>query len=137
MAESPSNLAQAVQEVTEKAQLLVREEIELAKAEVQLKASKLVKGVAIGVAAGVFALGALLLILNGLAWLANDLLDSIFWGFFVVAGILLLFGALAGYLASKALKAGSPPAPQMAIEEAKLIKETVETHAHQQPRSGA
>jgi uncharacterized membrane protein len=48
-----------------------------------------------------------------------------FWGFFTVAAILLLLAALAGYIAYRALKAGSPPAPKMAIEEAKRIKETM------------
>ena len=43
----------------------------------------------------------------------------------MVAGILFLLAALAGWIAAKAMKAGSPPAPQMAIEEAKLIKETI------------
>jgi hypothetical protein len=51
--------------------------------------------------------------------------NQVFWGFFSVAAILLLLAALAGFIAARAFKAGSPPAPKMAIEEAKLIKETV------------
>ena len=44
MSDQPtSDLGRAVQEVTEKAQLLVREEIELAKAEVSQKVNKLIK----------------------------------------------------------------------------------------------
>ncbi|MBI5105969.1 MAG: phage holin family protein [Solirubrobacterales bacterium] len=125
MSDQNTNIAQAIQDVTERAQVLVREEIELAKAEVNQKVAKLAKGAAIGAAAGTFVLGALLLLLHGFAWLVADILDSAYWGFFVVAGVLLLLGALAGFLAARAFKAGAPPAPQMAIEEAKLIKETV------------
>ena len=50
-----SELAKAAHEVTEKAQLLVREEIALAKAEVTEK----VTGIAIGAAGGIFVLAGL------------------------------------------------------------------------------
>jgi uncharacterized membrane protein YqjE len=124
-----TSLAQAIQDVSERAQILVREEIELAKAEVTEKASKLGKGAAVAAAAGLFVIGALIMILFGLAWLAYWAIPfpdgQYFWGYFTVAAILLLLAALAGYIAYRALKAGSPPAPKMAIEEAKLIKETV------------
>jgi hypothetical protein len=128
-----TNLAQAIHDVTERASVLVREEIELARAEVGEKVSKLGKGAAIGAAAGMFVVGALILILFGLAYLAywaipfpgDTANNQVFWGFFTVAAILLLLAGLAGYLAARAFKAGSPPAPRMAIEEARLIKETV------------
>jgi uncharacterized membrane protein YqjE len=124
-----SNLAQAIQDVSERASLLVREEIELAKAEVTEKATKLGKGAAIAAAAGLFVVGALIMILFGLALLAYWAIpfpdNQPFWGYFTVAAVLLVLAALAGYVAYRALKAGSPPAPTMAIEEAKLIRETV------------
>ncbi|HWI72425.1 MAG TPA: phage holin family protein [Baekduia sp.] len=127
--QQPANLVQAVQEVSEKASLLVREEIELAKAEVTQKVTKLGKGAAVALAAGGFVLAALVMILFGLAELAYWAIpfpdNQVFWGYFTVAAVLLLLAALAGYIAYRALKAGSPPAPKMAIEEAKLIKETV------------
>ena len=125
MSDQQTNNSQVIQDVTEKAQVLVREEIELAKAEINQKLTALAKGAAIGAAAGVFVLGALLLLLHGTAWLAADVLNSAYWGFYVVAGLLLVLGALAGYLAARAFKQGAPPAPQMAIQEAKLIRETV------------
>jgi uncharacterized membrane protein YqjE len=127
--QQPANLVQTIQEVSEKAQLLVREEIELAKAEVTEKVTKLGKGAAVAAAAGLFVIGALIMILFGLAWLAYWAIPfpngQYFWGYFTVAAVLLLLAALAGYIAYRALQAGSPPAPQMAIAEAKLIKETV------------
>jgi hypothetical protein len=124
-----TNLAQAIQDVSEKAQVLVREEIELAKAEVTQKVRSLGVGAAVAGAAGAFVLGALIMILFGFAYLAYWAIPfpdgQQFWGFFTVAAILLLLAALAGYAAYRAVKKGSPPAPKMAIEEAKLIKETV------------
>jgi hypothetical protein len=125
---SPDAIGHALTDVTQKVQLLVREEIELARAEVGAKASMLGRGAAIGAAAGVFVLGALVLILHGLAWLAWYLIfpdNQFFWGFFLVALVLLLVAAIAGFVAYRSVKAGSPPTPQMAIDEAKLIRETV------------
>ena len=63
-----SELARAIQDVTEKAQLLVREEVELAKAEMTDKVTKLIKGAVFGIVAGIFAVGALIYLLHSLAW---------------------------------------------------------------------
>jgi H+/Cl- antiporter ClcA len=125
------NIAQAIQDVSDRAQLLVREEIELAKAEVTAKVTKLIKGVAIAITAGVFMVFALALALNGFAWLAYYELPvsqgQFFWGFFLVAAVLILLGALAGFIAARAFKSGAPPTPDMAIDEAKRIRETVQS----------
>jgi len=125
--ESPAHdLAQTVQEISERASLLVREEIELAKAEVVDKVKSLARGIAIGAAAGIFVIIGLLFLLHGLAWLAWFVLpvgnSAFFWGFFVVAGLLFLLGGLAGYLAARLIKVGTPPVPAMAIDEAGKIK---------------
>ena len=104
--------------------------IELAKAEVQGKVKTLGKGAAIGAAAGVFVLGALVLIMHGIAWLLWYLIfgddPTYFWGFFIEAGVLLVFAAIAGLVAARAFKKGSPPTPQMAIDEAQRIRATVQ-----------
>jgi predicted phage tail protein len=125
----PQNVAQAVQEISERVSLLVREEIELAKAEVTTKVTKLLKGIVIGAAAGVFAITGLLFFLHGLAWLAWFALpvgnSAYFWGFFFVAGLLFVLGGVAGFLAAKFLKESSPPTPNMAIDEAGKIKKTL------------
>ena len=124
-----TNIAQAIQEVSERAQILVREEIELAKAEVTEKISALARGAAVGAAAAIFAVVGLMLLLHGFAWLAYYALpvpnQTFFWGFFLVAGVLFLLGGLAGFLAARSFKRGSPPTPELAIEEAKRIQETV------------
>ncbi len=128
---TPSSIASALQDITTQTQLLIKEEIELAKAEVEVKARALAKGAAVGAAAGVFVLAALLMILHGFAWLAWYVLpvnsQSFFWGFFFVAAILLLLGAGAGFVAARFFKKGSPPTPQMAIDEGKRIQQTVNT----------
>ncbi len=127
--EAPHNIAAAIAEVSERAQVLVREEIELAKVEVTEKATKLVKGAVVGIAAGIFVAMALIFALVGFAWLLYYYLPgnqfTYFWGFFAMAVILLLLGALAGLLAAKAVKKGAPPMPTMAIDEAQKIKQTV------------
>jgi putative superfamily III holin-X len=121
-------LADLVVDVSENASTLVREEIELAKAEVSGKLAKLGRGAGVGVAAGTFAFLALILILHGIAWLlGEEVFDGNIWaGYFVTAGIFLLIAALAGFIAYRALKAGTPPVPEQAIEEAKLTKEMLE-----------
>ncbi len=123
-----SELGQAVQDVTERASLLIREEIELAKREVTEKVTKLIKGAVVGIVAGIFAVFGLIYLLHAASWAIWDLIGgrSNFWlGFVIVAALLFLLGGLAGFVAARFLKRGSPPTPQMAIEEGKLIKETV------------
>ena len=126
------NIGTTINEITERASLIVREEIELAKAEVEQKIKMLIRGAVIGGAAGFFALMGLVILLHGASWFFYVNVFSadggnIFWGFMIVAGVLFLLGALAGWLAARAFKAGSPPTPQMAIDEAKLIRETVKS----------
>jgi hypothetical protein len=121
-----SDIGQALQEITQRAQLIVRDEIELAKAEVTEKATKLGKGAAIGAAAGVFVLGGLIYFLHFAAWGLSSLLDSGAWlGYLIVSVVLFILAGIAGFLAMRFVKGGSPPTPQMAIEEAQRVKETI------------
>jgi tetrahydromethanopterin S-methyltransferase subunit G len=125
----PQSIAGAVQEISERATTIIREEIELAKAEVQQKVNQLIRGLVIGTVAGIFIGTALLFVLHGAAWLAWFELfgpGEFFWGFFVVAGVLFVLGGLAGWLAARLFRSGSPPTPDLAVEEAKRIRETVE-----------
>jgi H+/Cl- antiporter ClcA len=129
---SQATILAAINEVSDKAQILVREEIELAKAEVTEKLTTLARGLAIGIAAGVFVLAGLLMLLHGTAWLAWYVLPvgnslNYFWGFYLVAGILFIVGGIAGFLAARWLKSVQSPTPEMAIEEARLIRETVQS----------
>jgi cobalamin biosynthesis protein CobD/CbiB len=126
MADQSSDLAKALQDVTTRAQLIVREEIELAKLEVTTKATKLAKGAAVGAAAGVFVLGGLIYFLHFAAWGIADILGNDVWlGYLIVAVLLFLLAAIAGLLAYRFVKGGTPPTPQMAIEEAQRVRETI------------
>ena len=84
----------------------MREEIELAKTEVAEKATKLVKGAVVGIAAGIFLITALFFVLIGCAWLLYYYLPignqfTYFYGFFAMAIILVVLGVIAGLIAAK------------------------------------
>jgi uncharacterized membrane protein YgcG len=138
--DQPQNIATAITEISERATLLVREEIELAKAEVAEKVTKLARGAIVAGAAGIFLIVALIFVLNGFAWLLYYELPiggtfTYFWGFFAMAVILVVLGVLAGLLAARLVRKSSPPVPNMAIEEARKIRETVSAateHGHVQ-----
>src|SRR5918995_3316240 len=132
-----SEIGRAIQQVSERASLLVREEIELAKAEMTEKVTKLVKGAAVGIVAGIFAVFALIYLVHSLSWgvfaLVSDDINFVWLGYLIAGGLLLLIGGLAGFLATRFLKGGVPPTPEMAIEEAQLIKQTIETSRPAKP----
>jgi Putative Actinobacterial Holin-X, holin superfamily III len=122
------SVAELVFDVSEGTSKLIREEIELAKAEVTEKVGKILRGSAVGAAAGAFAFLALILVMEGVAWLLNEeVFDGKTWpGFFIEAAVFLLVAAGAGYFAYRSVQAGAPPIPEQAIEEAKLTKEMLQ-----------
>src|SRR4051812_4625191 len=126
------SLGDIVSEVTDKATLLVREEIELAKAEVQQKVTRIAKGAALGAVAGAFLLFMLIYFLEGLSWFWNDLFNfNAAWpGFAITTVILLVLGVIAGLLAVRFFKKGAPPMPELAIEEAKKTQAMLEEARH-------
>ncbi len=128
--EAEKSLAEIVAEVSRKSSLLVREEIELAKAEVTLKAKRLGGGAAAAAIAGGFGLLALIFFLHGLAWFFADLtggagIVQIWLGYLITAGVLLLLGAVGGLLALRFFRRGLPPSPELAIDEAKKTRATI------------
>ena len=124
------NLAQAVTEVSERVTILIREEIELAKAETMEKVSSLARGMAAVAVGAVFGFFALIMALLTLAWGLSGALTnsagSIWVGFAIVMGILILLAVGAFTFAWRKLKVGAPT-PDMAIDEAKKIRATVTT----------
>ena len=123
------SLGEIVAEVSEKASQLVREEIELAKAEVTDKLSKLGRGAAIAAAAGVFLIFGITMFFHGLAWFLDDIFNwenNIWAGFAVVTAFLFLLAILAALIAMRLFKKGSPPTPDLAIEEAKRTRAELE-----------
>ena len=128
------SLGETVNDVSTKASLLVREEIELAKAEISEKVTSLAKGSGVAIAAGIFAVFALIYFFEGLAWFFNDLLDvgeSLWIGFLIVFGLLMILSAIAGFIGIRWIKRGAPPTPDMAIEEAKLIRADIKQEMEQ------
>jgi uncharacterized small protein (DUF1192 family) len=122
----PDTLGTTVTEVSERMTLLVREEIELAKAEVMVKATSIARGAAAVAAGAVFGVFAIVFALLTAAWGINSAINSLWIGFAVVFGVLTLLALAAGLFAYRKLRVG-PPTPQMAIDEAKKIRETVAT----------
>jgi len=127
--EQPQNIATTLTEVSDRATLLIHEEIELAKAEIAEKTASLMRGAVVAATAGIFLVMALVLFLVGCAWLLYYYLPgnafTYFWGFFAMAVILLLLGAAAGMTAARVMRKAAPPVPTMAIDEARKIRDTV------------
>src|SRR4051812_19444130 len=120
-------LGEIVSEVTSKAQLLVREEIELAKTEVTTKVSRLAKGAGFFVGAGVLGVFALIYFFPFLALGIADwtgLKDYV--GHAIVTALLFGVGAVLVLLGARAFKRGAPPVPELAIEEAKKTRAVLE-----------
>ena len=126
------SLGEIVADVTSKLQLLIREEIELAKAEVSTKAKKLGTGIGMASAALVTLLFFSIFFFIGLAELLNDLFwDDYPWaGYGVVAAFFLILTILLVVIGLRLIKKGSPPAPEMAIEEAKATRAVLEEARH-------
>ena len=121
-------VGELVFEISDRASVLVREEIELAKTEVSEKLNRLLQGGVTAIVAGVFVLLALMMAMHGVAWVLNEKVFDNFWlGFFVEAALFLLIAAGAGLFAYRSFKKASPPTPEMAIEEAKEIRAAFES----------
>ena len=122
------SVGEMVFDVSERVSTLVREEIELAKTEISEKIQTLLRGGAVGIAAGVFALMGLAMLMHAFAWLLNDLFfdDAVWLGFLIEAIFWFLVAAGAGYFAYSSFQKASPPTPDLAIEEAKRVRQTLE-----------
>jgi hypothetical protein len=124
------SLGEIVNEVSEKATLLVREEIELAKAEITQKVSRIAKGAALATIGGVFLVFMLIYFLHGLALFLDDILNvnpsGVWIGYAIVTGGLLVLGLVAILIAVRLFKRGAPPTPELAIEEAKKTRAVLE-----------
>jgi hypothetical protein len=127
-AEEPktSELGVAVQQVSEKVSVLVREEIELAKAEVTAKVTSLGRGAVAAIIGAVFGFFVLIFALLTLAWGLNSLLNSLWLGQAITLVVLIILTSVVLLFAWRKLKVGAPT-PDMAIEEGKRIRDTVQS----------
>jgi uncharacterized small protein (DUF1192 family) len=124
--EQTDSLAAAVAEVSEKLGVLVREEIELAKAEMSAKVSNYARGaaaVAVGAVLGVFAL---IYVFLTIAWGINEVTSHLWLGFAVVMVLLVALTLGSFFFAWRKLRVGAPT-PKLAIDEAKKITATVKS----------
>ena len=123
------SVGELVFDVSERVSTLVREEIELAKTEITEKVTKLVKGSVVGIAAGMFAFLGLILLMHSFAWFLNDLFfgDNFWLGFLIEAVLFFIVAGFAGLFAYRAVQAGAPPVPELAIEEGKAIRQTLQS----------
>jgi hypothetical protein len=120
-------LAEIVSDVSRKTSLLVREEIELAKAEVATKAKRFGAAVAAGLAAGVFVFYSVIFFFLAIAGIFIELVGLPGWlSYLITFAILILLAAIAGLIAFRLVRRALPPAPEMAIEEAKRTRAAIE-----------
>lgn len=120
-------LGEIVNDVSTKASLLVKEEIELAKAEITTKAKSLGVGAGLIAVAGVFLFFFLIYFFQFLALGIADWFGLKDWvGFAIVCILLLVFAGILALVARKMFKKGSPPVPAMAIDEAKKTRAAIE-----------
>jgi hypothetical protein len=125
--DSEKTIGELVLEVTEQTAVLIREEIELAKAEVSEKISSLGRSSAVAVAAGVFAFLAVILLMHAFALGLNSLFfPDEPWAGYLIEGVLFIAIAVgAGLFAKKSFQETGPPVPTEAIEEAQEIRATL------------
>ena len=118
MAEKANGMGWAAREVVDRARSVVRLEIELAALEVKRKLVRIAVGTGLGAGAavvGVFALGFLAAAVA--AAIATAL--PVWAALLIVGGALLAVTAGLVVFAARSLRAGSPPVPEQAIEEAR------------------
>jgi Putative Actinobacterial Holin-X, holin superfamily III len=124
----PENIVQTVTDISDRMTNLVRDEIELAKSEVTMKARSLLRGTVAVAAGAVFGVFAIFFGLETIAWALDAVFISgagdIWLGFLIVTGGLTLMAFVAFMFAWRKLRVG-PPTPTMAIDEARQIRETV------------
>ena len=122
------NLATAVNEVSERVTVIVREEIELARVEVTQKVTSLAKGTVAVAAGAVFGVFAVVFVLLTAAWGLDAILingaGDIWVGFAIVMGALLAATVGSFLFAWRKLRVGAPT-PKMAIDEAKKTRAAI------------
>jgi H+/Cl- antiporter ClcA len=122
--DSEKTIGELIFEVTEQTTILVREEIELAKAEITEKIQTLARGSVVGIVAGVLAFLALILLMHAFALGLNSLFfeDEPWAGYLIEAVLFILLAAGAGWFAWRSFEKTGAPVPSEAIEEAQKTR---------------
>ena len=125
---SNNGIGRATREVVGRARSVAMLQVELALQEIKRKLAKI--GIGLGL-----AIGALLVAVYAIGFLfaaaAAGLATTIpLWASLLIVGaVLLMITFLLLALAIRSFKAGAPPVPKQAIEEAKVTTETVRSNA--------
>ena len=114
----------AAKEIVDRARSIAHLEIELALIEVKRKLFRIAVGTGLGAGAAVVALFALGFLAAGAA-AALALAVPVWAALLIVGGVLLATTVLLAGLALRSLRAGTPPVPEEAIEEARLTGEAL------------
>ena len=125
MAETKANgRGWATREIAERVRAIAKLEVELALLELKQKLVKLGLGAGLGAGGALLALYAVgVFIAAAAAGLA--LVVPLWAALLIVGGVLLLLVGLLVWLAIVSFKAGAPPVPTEAIEEAKLTTDAL------------
>jgi uncharacterized membrane protein YqjE len=126
------NIAAALAEVSDKLTALVKDEIELAKAEMAEKAKSLAFGGIAVAAGGVFGFFGLVWVMFTASWALNDAIGDLWAGFLIMTGVLFVLAVLVFLFAWRKLKVGAPK-PTMAIDEANKIRATLTAKSGAKP----
>ncbi len=115
----PTPVSEAARSLAEHASSVAKLELRLATLELKKKAGSFAVGIGLGAAAGLLAL---FMLAFGLATIAAALATFLSWwlALLILTVALLLLSGLLGVLALGAIRKGSPPVPEQAIQEAKL-----------------
>jgi hypothetical protein len=117
----------AAKEVAEHASTLARLELELAALEVKRKLASLGMGIGLVAGAATFLLFALGFGLAAAA-AALALVVSTWLALLIVFGALVLFSLVLGLIGLSAIKKGTPPVPEQALEEARLTTQALRSN---------
>jgi hypothetical protein len=123
-AERNGGVGAAAKSVAEHASSLVRLEIQLALLEIKKKVAALGLGIGLLVGAALFGLFLLAFVLATITALIALALP-VWAALLIMTGLMLGAVATLGLLGLGAVKKGSPPVPEQAIQEAKLTTEAI------------
>jgi Putative Actinobacterial Holin-X, holin superfamily III len=117
----------AAKQVAEHASALARLEMELAQLELKQKVTNIGLGAGLLIGAALFGFYALGFAFATAAAALAIVLD-LWLALLIVFGGLLLLAAILALVGVNRLKAGTPPVPEQAIEEAKLTQDAIRSH---------
>ena len=116
-----------VNAVKKRTQSLVQLNLELAKLEGKQKATALGIAGGLGAAAAVLIVYAIGFVFAAIAAGLSEALP-LWLSLLIVAGLLVLAAAIAGFLAKRFVRKATPPKPEQALEEAARTVETLQSH---------